>query len=191
MLNKKRIVDLVYAVSLLGLITSCFGVLNELFQILQINGILITNTYTLKGKYFWITFAFHLVLLLIGLFFSSILVMRLCCPDKLPVILRRDLWLAVGVLVLIVLPFVYGLLIRSYRQPYYYDEYGQSKGGYHYFAYFEYLLLYTLRSAAMTMAAHLGVIFGCNLLALKWKARENACEDACEGTGALTEEKSE
>ena len=168
MLNKKRIVDLVYAVSLLGLITSCFGVLNELFQILQINGILIKNTYTLKGKDFWITLSFYLVLLLIGLFFSAVLVLRLCRPDKLPVILHRDLWLAVGVLLLVLLPFVYGGLIRSYSMPYH-DEYIQIDGK-HFFDYFEYLLLYTLRSAAMTMAAHLGVILGCNLLARKWNA---------------------
>ncbi len=174
MLNRKSILNTVYAFSLIGLIVSCFSVLNEIFQILQINKIEIHNTYTLKGSDFWETFLFYLLLLLIGLFFSAVLTMRMWAPAKLPACLQKDRWLAVGALVLIVLPFVYGILIRSYSRPYY-SEFIQSDG-YHYYQYFEYLLLYTFRSVAMTMAAYLGVIFGCNRIACKTEAAEADAE---------------
>jgi len=175
MLNRKMILNTVYAFSLIGLIVSCFSVLNEIFQILQIHDITITNTYTLKGSDFWETFLFYLLLLVIGLFFSAVLVMRMWIPDKLPTVLKKDLWIAVGALVLIVLPFVYGILIRSYSEPYYGETY--QRDGYYFYQYFEYLLLYTFRSVAMTMAAHLGVIFGCNLLVCKTALSDTETDD--------------
>lgn len=71
-LNKKSLFNFVYAIALVGAVISCFGILNELLNVVQLYNVEINNTITVKGDAFLSRLSFicwHLLLLRLPLLF--------------------------------------------------------------------------------------------------------------------------
>ena len=76
MLSKKNLFNLVYAVAFVGAITSCVGILSELFNIAQLKGVYIHDLANFQGEIFSKPFTFYLIAFLISAVAVVCLILR-------------------------------------------------------------------------------------------------------------------
>lgn len=151
MLNKKQIFNIVYAVALIGAVTSCIGILNELLQVVQLHEVRVTDFVTFKNDKFWIPFWFYLIGFLIGAAAVVFVLLQFKHPQKTR---YTNIVLIVAMVLLLVLSFC---MLYSFR------FYWQKDDSYS-LGYSSYLVIYTFRSSVMSLILHLGTILVCNII---------------------------
>lgn len=153
MLNKKTLFNGVYALALFGAITSCFGILNELLNLIQLYDKAIDNLLDrFKMKYFLTPFVYHLVAFIICT--ATVVVLILYLTNVLK---EKHVWIPnVCIIITCVTMFVLSLTF-IYQVQY------LSKYRYYYLEPFDYTTLYAFRSLAMSYIASVGTILFCNI----------------------------
>ena len=152
MLNKKTLCHIVYAIALVGAITSCFGILNELLNLVPFYDLSIKNTYSFKAEDFWIPFYFYLIAFVICAFAVTMIVLYISGILKHDRLGLLNCCIIASCAILLVLPFVFVYVLFNDRAS---------------LEYFQYLMSYTLRSGIMSFISSTGIILFCNLIGVK------------------------
>ena len=160
MLNQKSLLNFVYAIAFVGAVMSCFGILNELLNILQLRGVLIHNVVNIKEEAFREPFLFYLFAFLISA--ATVVFLILYLFGRINRI-AMNIILGVACVGLLVLSFVFIVVLR---------ETSEDKVYYLYLIeYFDYMTYYTFRSGMMSFVANAAILLGCNLVDGTYKKR--------------------
>ena len=166
MLNKKHVFNIVYAVALIGAIMACFGIFNEFLQVLQLKGVMVENFIIYDKRNFWISFIYFLTAFLLG----STSVVLILLHFKFPQRIKLNMFLIIAIAVLFAMSmlgvcFFSPVIRQGYALRHPWLDYGN------------YMIIYTLRSTAMTLISCLGTILGCNIINEKY-CKKAATEQA-------------
>ena len=169
MLSKKQVFNIAYAVALIGAITACVGILNELLQTIQLRGVEVSGLTTYSAKNFWVPFFFYLISFIIGTAAVTLVLLHLLGYQKLSGKINYSLIIAMAVLFVMSLVIQYTLWrTKNYLKP----EVKDLR-----LSYYGYLTVYTFRSAAMSLILHLGIILGCNIIDQKYREKVVSAEE--------------
>ena len=158
MLNKKTVFNIVYGLALVGVISGCFGMLNEYLNVAQISGRAISNVI---GKYEnWAALAYPRTAFIVCA--VTTVVLLLCIPavskGKLVWIPNLCILIACVVVLILSLRLIGRLEINRY-------------GAIHNF---DYTIIYAFRSVALSYVASAVTLFVCNIIHAKTQKRETA-----------------
>lgn len=162
MLNKKMLFHVIYGVALVGAVMSCVGILNEFLNIIPLHDVNIVSVRNLTDKIYSTLFWFYLAAFVISAGAVIPLVLSLLGVIKIKEKVCRGILLA-SCVVLIVMSFCFFPILR-YRSMY---------GIQWNFRHYDYLHYYTFRSAVMSFATNIGVVFVCRVIDAKVKKAEN------------------
>ncbi len=166
MLNKKTLFNFVYALALVGAITTCVGFLNEVLNLTNFFNMNVTNLNNFWGKNYWE----QLILFLVA-FLLSALATAAVIFDLIRVLTRETthsrlvmLGIPIVCVILLVISMVFVFFLRYLS--YYGKEFLVSN--------YNYLQIYALRSGVMSFLASMGIIWTCNFIENKSAAKTNA-----------------
>ena len=159
MLNKKTVFNIVYGLALVGVISGCFGMLNEYLNVAQISGRAITNV--TGGIYErWAALAYPRAAFIVCALTTVVLL--LCIPavskGKLVWIPNLCILIACVVVLILSLRLIGRLEINRY-------------GAIHNF---DYTIIYAFRSVTLSYVASAVTLFVCNIIHAKTQKRETA-----------------
>ncbi len=149
MLNKKSLFNIVYAIALIGAVTACIGMLNEFLNVVQLHDIYVVNAHTFSEEDYWIPFLYYFFAFVISAFAVTMVILQILNVLKERRIVNISIIAACGILFLMSCILVY--LLR-------YDV------GYHeyFIQYYDYLIVYSLRSGVLSFIVNMGIIMLCN-----------------------------
>lgn len=159
MLNKKSIFNIVYAIALFGAFTSCVGILNELLNFGQLFGSEVNDMYEFTSKSFWIPFVYYFISFIISAVTITFLILHLINKFNCKY-LNSLIIISCLILFILSLTLIYLFLDGWYLMQYY-----------------EYLIVYTLRSGIMSFIANMIVIVLCNSIDKKSKIKSSKSFD--------------
>ena len=166
MLNKKTLFNFVYALALVGAITTCVGLLNEVLNLANLFNMSVPN---LNNSFFGKDYTEQLILFLVA-FLLSALATAAVIFDLIRVLTRETthsrlvmLGLPIVCAVLLVTPLILTLFLRGFNP--YIDRFQISN--------YEYLQIYAFRSGVMSFLASTGIIWTCNFIENKSAAKIN------------------
>ena len=161
MLNKKVLLNVVYAVGLVGIFLTCFGFLNELLNVLQLNDTQVHNLTVFTGETFKEICWVYALAFLVSVLAATVLMLHVFGPLKRK---KRtvNVCLILACLLLLVLSFsVIFVFRKDAAMP---EEYGYSYN----LSYTRYVVYYTLRTGIMQILGNMGIILICHLI--EWRA---------------------
>lgn len=149
MLNKKSLFNIVYAIALIGAVMACIGMLNEFLNVAQLYDVYVVNTHTFSEEDYWIPFLYYFFAFVISAFAVTMVILHILNVLKERRIVSISIIAACGILFLMSCVLVY--LLR-------YDV------GYHeyFLQYYDYLIVYSLRSGVLSFIANMGILWFCN-----------------------------
>ena len=158
MLNKKTLFNGVYAVALFSAISTCFGIFNELLNIMQLYDKEIVNLLnSYKNEDFFIPFFYFLLTFIVCAATVVILILSLTnkLDEKYAQLPNVSIIASCAVTFILACTFIY--LIQRYSA---YDDYYLIRS-------FDYTTLYAFRSLVMSYIASVGTILLCNIIQSK------------------------
>lgn len=158
MLNKKTLFNGVYAVALFSAISTCFGIFNELLNIMQLYDKEIVNLLnSYKNEDFFIPFFYFLLTFIVCA--ATVVILILSLTNKLDEKYARlpnvSIIASCAVTFILACTFIY--LIQRYS----------AFADYYFIRSFDYTTLYTFRSLVMSYIASVGTILLCNIIQSK------------------------
>ena len=150
MLNKKTVFNFVYAIGIIGLITTCIGFLNEIMGLVQLMcGIIVENLWG-AGWRETVIFCFYLVTFFISAFVATVVILKRFGTLKWK---KANLICIIccAVMLVLSLALVYILMRKTSQYPQYLN-------------YRYYTFSYTLRTGAMSFIAYFGIVLGCDII---------------------------
>ena len=174
MLNKKSIFNIVYAIALFGAFTSCVGILNELLNVVQLNDTYIKATYTFTQKEFFLPLSFYILAFIISALTFIIAISNLINIDslkKFSISKYKNIIIIAACAVLFVMTVILVYLLRDKYIINLPVNYKYTLG------YYEYLIIYTLRSGIMSFIANMFVIVLLNSIDKKSKMNSGKSSD--------------
>ena len=157
MLNKKVLLNIVYAVGLVGTFLTCFGFLNELLNVLQLDDTQVSNLTVFTGETFQKSCWVYAVAFLISALTATVLMLYVFGPLKHK---KRtvNVCLILACLFLLALSFSVIFVFR-------WDAAMPEKYGYSYnLSYVRYMVYNTLRTGIMQFVGNVGIILLCHLI---------------------------
>lgn len=160
MLNKKSLFHFVYAIALVGAIISCVGILNEFLNIVQLYGVYISGTITVKYQNYFEPLCFYLAAFIISAFSVFLLLRQLFGKSKINKTFA-NVMIAMACTILLIMSFAFLFVLKGE------GSYVRER-----LEYFNYLHYYTFRSGVMSFVANMGIILVCNRLDAKYKKKQ-------------------
>lgn len=150
MLNKKTVFNFVYAIGIIGLITTCIGFLNEIMGLVQLMcGIVVENLWY-TGWRETVIFCFYLVTFFISAFVATVVILKRFGTLKWK---KANLICIICCAVMLVLSLALIYLLKRQPSVYSYN-----------LIYRYYTFYYTLRTGAMSFIAYFGIVLGCDII---------------------------
>ena len=175
MLNKKSILNFVYAIALVGAIISCVGILSELLNIAQLYRVQVYNENTMSSElpYYAYSFLFYIVAFLISASAVALMILNLL---KEGILSKKavNIGICAACAVLFIMSFVIFYVLR-YKpgEGFYYTHITASIASMNYVTY------YSFRTCIMSFIANAGIVVACNILNEKCKKNDaESGEDA-------------
>lgn len=150
MLNKKSLFNIVYAIAMIGAAMACIGMLNEFLNVAQLHDIYVVNAHTFNEEDYWIPLLYYFFAFVISAFAVTMVILHILNVLKERRIVNISIIAACGTLFLMSFVLVY--LLR-YGGGNYYEYILQ---------YYDYLIIYSLRSGVLSFIANMGIILFCN-----------------------------
>lgn len=160
MLNKKTVFNIVYGLALVGVISGCFGMLNEYLNVAQISGRAIINVGIYKS---WPALAYPRAAFIVCA--VTTVVLLLC----IPAVLKGKLVWIPNLCILIACVVVLILSLRLIGRLERFNYYGKPA-----INNFDYTIIYAFRSVVLSYVASAVTLFVCNIIHAKTKKRETA-----------------
>ncbi|MBQ7355018.1 MAG: hypothetical protein IJW62_05820 [Clostridia bacterium] len=154
MLNKKSLFNIVYAIGLIGAVMACFGMLNEFLNVAQLYDVYIPNTHNFSEENYWIPLLYYFFAFVISAFAVTMVILQILNVLKERRIVNISIIAACGILFLMSC-----ILVLLLRYDVDYHEY--------YLQYYDYLIVYSLRSGVLSFIANMGIILFCNRIDAK------------------------
>ena len=150
MLNKKTVFNFVYAIGIIGLITTCVGFLNEVIGLVQLMCGTVVESLWGTGWHETVIFCFYLVTFFISAFVATVVILKRFGTLKWK---KANLICIIccAVMLVLSLALVYILARKTSRYPQYLN-------------YRYYTFCYPLRTGAMSFIAYFGIVLGCDII---------------------------
>ena len=162
MLNKKTVFNIVYGLVLVGVISGCFGMLNEFLNVAQISGRAITNV--TGGIYErWAALAYPRAAFIVCALTTVVLLLCIPAVSKGKLVWIPNLCILIACVVVLILSL--RLIGRLER----FNNYGTPT-----INNFNYTIIYAFRSVVLSYVASAVTLFVCNFIHAKTKKRETA-----------------
>ncbi len=177
MLNKKSILNFVYAIALVGAIISCIGILSEFLNIAQLYRVQVYNENTMSSElpYYTYSFLFYIVAFLISASAVALMILNLL---KEGILSKKavNIGICAACAVLFIMSFVIFYVLRhkfSGEFSIYHTDITASITSMNYLTY------YSFRTCIMSFVANAGIVVACNILNEKCKKNDaESGEDA-------------
>ena len=156
MLNKKSLFNIVYAIALIGAVMACLGMLNEFLNVAQLHDVYIPNTHTFSEEDYWIPCLYYFFAFVISAFAVTMVILHILNVLKERRIVNISIIAACGLLFLMSFVLVYLLRYAGNSHQYILQ-------------YYDYLIIYSLRSGVLSFVANMGIILFCNRIDAKSK----------------------
>ena len=166
MLNKKTLFNFVYALALVGAITTCVGFLNEVLNLANFFNMSVHNLNDFWGKNYWE----QLILFLVAFLLSALATVAVIF-DLIRVLTRETTH---SRLVMLGIPIVCVILLAISMVFVFFLRYLSYSGKELRVSNYNYLQIYALRSGVMSFLASMGIIWTCNFIENKSAAKTNA-----------------
>lgn len=160
MLNKKTVFNIVYGLALVGVISACFGMLNEFLNVAQISGRVITNVGTYES---WPALAYPRTAFIVCALATVVLLLCIPAVSKGKLVWIPNLCILIACVVVLILSL--RLIGRLER----FNLYGTPV-----IDNFNYTIIYAFRSVALSYVASAVTLFVCNIIHAKTQKRETA-----------------
>ncbi|MBQ2717977.1 MAG: hypothetical protein IJF75_05210 [Clostridia bacterium] len=165
MVDKKSVVNFVYAIALVGAIISCFGILNEFFNILQLYETNVAGLAVFNKDNYFIPLTFYLIAFIISAIAITLSILHLFGKVNKKV---ADIILLSACVIIFIMSFVFVYKVRF--------TYSYNTSYNHEMSYFDYLAYYTFRSGVMSFVANAGIILVCSLIDGRYKKLQKTAE---------------
>ena len=161
MLNKKTVFNIVYGLALVGVISGCFGMLNEYLNVAQISGRAISNVI---GRYEnWAALAYPRTAFIVCALTTVVLLLCIPAVSKGKLVWIPNLCILIACVVVLILSL--RLIGRLER----FNNYGTPT-----INNFNYTIIYAFRSVTLSYVASAVTLFVCNIIHAKTQKRETA-----------------
>ena len=157
MLNKKTLLNVVYAVGLVGTFLTCFGFLNELLNVLQLDDTQVSNLTVFTGETFQKSCWVYAVAFLISALTATVLMLYVFGPLKHK---KRTVNVCLILACLLLLALSFSVIFVFRRDAAMPEKYGYSYN----LSYTRYMVYYTLRTGIMQFVGNVGIILLCHLI---------------------------
>ena len=157
MLNKKTLLNVVYAVGLVGTFLTCFGFLNELLNVLQLNGTQVSNLTVFTGETFKEICWVYALAFLVSVLAATVLMLHVFGPLKRK---KRTVNVCLILACLLLLALSFSVIFVFRRDAAMPEKYGYSYN----LSYTRYMVYYTLRTGIMQFLGNMGIILLCHLI---------------------------
>ena len=158
MLNKKTIFNFVYAIGIIGLITTCVGFFNEVIGMIQLMcGIKVENLWYPEGRQ-TVVFCFYIVAFLISAFVATVAILKRFGTLKWK---KANLICIISCAVMLVMSLVLIYLLEKETSVYRYT-----------LSYRYYTFYYALRTGVISFITYFGIILGCDIIENKYNKNQ-------------------
>lgn len=161
MLNKKTIFNIVYGLALVGVISGCFGMLNEFLNVAQISGRAITGVTGIYES--WAALAYPRAAFIVCALTTVVLLLCIPAVSKGKLVWIPNLCILIACVVVLILSL--RLIGRLEHFNYFGDPTINN---------FDYTIIYAFRSVALSYVASAVTLFVCNIIHAKTQKRETA-----------------